>query len=49
VTAGAGGDRTKLHIYESGPAGVADGWYAGIQNDGANSVPVFIWAICAAV
>jgi hypothetical protein len=49
VTAGNGGDRTKLHVYESGPAGVADGWYAGMQNDGANSVPVFIWAICAAV
>jgi hypothetical protein len=49
VTAGNGGDRTKLHVYESGPAGVADGWYVGVQNEGADTGPIFIWAICAAV
>jgi collagen triple helix repeat protein len=49
VTAGNEGDRSKLHVYESGPAGVADGWYVGVRNDGADTVPIFIWAICAAI
>jgi hypothetical protein len=49
VTAGNGGDRTRLHVYFSGPAGVGDGWDAGVQNDGADAVNVFIWAICASV
>jgi hypothetical protein len=49
VTAGNGGDRTQLHVYFSGPAGLADGWDVGVQNDGASGVPVFLWAICASV
>jgi hypothetical protein len=50
VTAGGrAGDRPHLHVYMNGPAGVADGWIAGIQNDGANNVTAFVWAICASV
>jgi len=49
VTAGNGGDETRLHVYFSGPAGQATGWATGIQNDGTNSVTAFVWAICASV
>jgi hypothetical protein len=49
VTTGAGGDPRQLHIYFSGPAGLATGWTAGMQNSGSGPVEAFVWAICGIV
>jgi hypothetical protein len=49
MTVGNGADPTQIHIFFSGPQGVATGWTVGAQNGGSASVSAFVWAICANV